>query len=223
MSGSTTFRRMTAGAPEPGTPGDDLVAAARGGDEAAFVALYRWLQPRMLRYLVLLSGTAAEDVAAETWTQVCRDLGRFDGGAAAFRAWVFRIARNRATDHARAERRRPAVPVPPEELPEPGRSPTASDEAEEAVGTREALALIATLPPDQAEAVLLRAVVGLDAVSAARVLGKRPGAVRMAAHRGLRTLAARLDATAARSQPERGEAHPGARDRSAGLGAVRVS
>jgi len=40
--------------------------------------------------------------------------------------------------------------------------------------------------------VLLRAVVGLDAASAAAVLGKRPGAVRTASSRGLRTLARRL-------------------------------
>ena len=53
--------------------------------------------------------------------------------------------------------------------------------------------LIATLPPDQAEAVLLRVVVGLDAASAGRVLGKRPGAVRTAAHRGLRRLAELLE------------------------------
>jgi len=50
--------------------------------------------------------------------------------------------------------------------------------------------------------VLLRVVVGLDAVTAAKVLGKRPGAVRVAAHRGLRTLAARLQ------QPETAEATP---------------
>ena len=49
---------------------------------------------------------------------------------------------------------------------------------------------------DQAEAVLLRAVVGLDAATAAEVLGKRPGAVRVAAHRGLRRLARILDAAA---------------------------
>jgi RNA polymerase sigma-70 factor (ECF subfamily) len=39
---------------------------------------------------------------------------------------------------------------------------------------------------------MLRAVIGLDAATAARVLGKRPGAVRTAAYRGLRTLARRL-------------------------------
>ncbi|MFE1783577.1 sigma factor-like helix-turn-helix DNA-binding protein, partial [Streptomyces sp. NPDC059506] len=56
------------------------------------------------------------------------------------------------------------------------------------------VALIAELPRDQAEAVLLRVVVGLDATSTARVLGKRSGAVRMAAHRGLKRLAGRLEA-----------------------------
>jgi RNA polymerase sigma-70 factor (ECF subfamily) len=51
------------------------------------------------------------------------------------------------------------------------------------------------LPSDQAEAVLLRAVVGLDADSAGKILGKRAGAVRTAAYRGLRALAKRLDQT----------------------------
>jgi len=41
--------------------------------------------------------------------------------------------------------------------------------------------------------VLLRTVLGLDAARAAAVLGKRPGAVRTAAHRGLRTLAHHLE------------------------------
>ena len=50
--------------------------------------------------------------------------------------------------------------------------------AADAIATRAAIQLISTLPRHQAEAVLLRVVVGLDAVAAGRVLGKRPGAVR---------------------------------------------
>jgi RNA polymerase sigma-70 factor (ECF subfamily) len=48
------------------------------------------------------------------------------------------------------------------------------------------------LPTQQAEAVLLRVVMGLDAETVGRILGKRPGAVRTAAYRGLRRLAALL-------------------------------
>ncbi|WP_276205808.1 sigma factor-like helix-turn-helix DNA-binding protein, partial [Streptomyces torulosus] len=51
------------------------------------------------------------------------------------------------------------------------------DQALESLSTVQALALVARLPRDQAEAVLLRVVVGLDGPAAARVLGKRPGAV----------------------------------------------
>jgi RNA polymerase sigma-70 factor (ECF subfamily) len=56
------------------------------------------------------------------------------------------------------------------------------------------MALIATLPPDQAEVVMLRVVAGLDVTEVARILGKRPGTVRVLAHRGLRRLAQRLAA-----------------------------
>lgn len=62
----------------------------------------------------------------------------------------------------------------------------------ESISTQWAIAQIARLPPDQAEAVLLRVVVALDGPAAARVLGKRPGAVRTAAYRGLRRLAEQL-------------------------------
>jgi RNA polymerase sigma-70 factor (ECF subfamily) len=62
----------------------------------------------------------------------------------------------------------------------------------EDISTEAALAFIATLPRDQAEIVILRVVVGLDAVQVARIVDKSPGAVRIAAHRGLRTLTSRL-------------------------------
>jgi RNA polymerase sigma-70 factor (ECF subfamily) len=48
----------------------------------------------------------------------------------------------------------------------------------------------ATPTPDPDGAVMLRVVAGLDVASTARILGKRPGAVRIATMRGLRRLAA---------------------------------
>lgn len=106
------------------------------------------------------------------------------GDADGVRGWTARIARNRALDHLRAAGRRPISAVGVEELLD---RPAGEDTAEEAVtalGTGRALAAIASLPRDQAEAVLLRVVMGLDAKSAAEVLGKRPGATRMATSRG---------------------------------------
>jgi RNA polymerase sigma-70 factor, ECF subfamily len=165
------------------------LAAAQAGDEAGFARLWRAYQPALLRYLRALVGSVAEDVASETWLQVARDVSGYRGDAAGFQVWLFRVARHRAIDDRRWVRRRP-----PEELVEPAgvpdtRAPDAWATAAENLDTEWAVALISTLPPDQAEAVLLRVVVGLDVAGTAQVLGKRAGAVRVATLRGLRRLA----------------------------------
>ncbi|MFJ8687472.1 RNA polymerase sigma factor [Micromonospora wenchangensis] len=188
---------------------DDLtgaVAAAQAGDEESFRILYRSLQPGLLRYLTALVGPDAEDVASETWLQIARDLSRFTGGE--FRAWAVTIARNRAMDHLRRQRRRPSLPVPVQALTDLAGDADTAERAGETIGTESALALIATLPPREAEAVLLRAVIGLDAETAGRVLGRRPGAVRTAAHRGLRRLAAMLERGDAPRSSDDGRATP---------------
>jgi RNA polymerase sigma-70 factor (ECF subfamily) len=169
------------------------VRAARGGDEAAFRLLYREVQPGLLRYLRGLVGDDAEDLASETWLQVARDIRSFRDEGAGFRGWAVTIARHRALDHVRRNQRRPVTGLPMELLDD---LPDGQDTADQAIrleATNATIAFIATLPPDQAEAVLLRVVVGLDAKAAAKVMGKRPGAVRTAAWRGLRTLARRLE------------------------------
>lgn len=170
---------------------DDDVVAAQAGDEAAFARLFRATQPGLLRYAYVLVGDAAEDICGEAWAQACRDLATFRGDLDGFRGWVTRIARNRAIDHQRARARRPAEPMPPWELDDDAGPVTSEDLAIDNISTVAALRAIASLPIEQAEAIMLRTVLGLDAKAAAAVLGKRPGAVRTAAYRGLRTLARR--------------------------------
>jgi RNA polymerase sigma-70 factor, ECF subfamily len=185
-----------AGSPSRQAAAVDLtsaVADAQRGDPDAFRALYRDTQPRLLRYLSALVGDDAEDVASEAWLQVARDLRGFRGDYDGFRGWVATIARHRAIDHLRRHSRRPATPVPVDELAGLSAPDDTAARALDAVSTDAAVRLIATLPADQAEAVLLRVVVGLDAESAGKVLGKRAGAVRTASYRGLRTLARRLE------------------------------
>jgi RNA polymerase sigma-70 factor (ECF subfamily) len=195
------------GSPVNETDLSRLTSAAQGGDQDAFRALYRLIQPGMLRYLWALVGDDAEDVASETWLQIARDFGGFTGDSG-FRAWVLTVARNRAMDHLRHLRRRPAVPTPLEQLPEITPISDASEQAAELMSTDAAIGLIATLPRDQAEAVLLRVVVGLDGPTAARVLGKRPGAVRTASYRGLRRLAERLDELGVYAHTSMGDIEP---------------
>ncbi|MEU5809032.1 MULTISPECIES: RNA polymerase sigma factor [unclassified Streptomyces] len=175
--------------------GDDAeltaaVLAAQDGDENAFRAVYRTVHPRLLGYVRTLVGDGdAEDVTSEAWLQIARDLDSFTGDADRFRGWAARVARNRALDHVRMRGRRPAIGGDETELTGRAADSDTAGEAMEALSTGRTMALIARLPQDQAEAVVLRVVVGLDAKSAAETLGKRPGAVRTAAHRGLKKLA----------------------------------
>jgi RNA polymerase sigma-70 factor (ECF subfamily) len=142
-----------------------------------------------LRYLRVHSGSGCEDVAAETWLQVVRDLSNFIGDADGFRAWLFTIARHRAIDAARASASRPLVLIP--DVPDTSHTAAAASaesEALERLSTERAVELVATLPAEQAEMVMLRVVAGLDVPVVARIVGKTPGAVRVAVHRGLRAL-----------------------------------
>jgi RNA polymerase sigma-70 factor (ECF subfamily) len=166
---------------------------ARAGDEAAFALLFRDLQPALIRYLRVMTRTAAEDLAAETWLDVVRGLARFSGDEAGFRSWIFTIARRRQIDALRSTARRPVevgteFADPGDRTPEDG----VAMAAEENSALENALTTIASLPPAQAEVVMLRAVAGLSVAEVSRVVGRRPGAVRILAHRGLRRLAEEL-------------------------------
>jgi RNA polymerase sigma-70 factor (ECF subfamily) len=173
----------------------EVLAAAQAGSESAFSQLWRDGNPALLRYLRVIAPDAAEDVAAETWLQVVRGLAGFRGDERAWRAWLFTTARRRSIDLGRRRSRRPEGPldeVPPGQLPV---SPDSSDLAIENISTRSAMALVAGLPPLQAEVIMLRVVAGLDTETVARLVGRSPGAVRVAAHRGLRRLAGILAGT----------------------------
>jgi RNA polymerase sigma-70 factor, ECF subfamily len=173
---------------------DEAVERMCAGDAEAFRTVYRSVQAPLLRYLEVLVGRDdAEDVASETWAQAIRDLHRFSGDADGFRAWITTIGRHRGLDLLRLRSRRIRADqdltgvdvVDPVDL---------EVRVAEVISTEAAIDVIRSLPRDQAEAVMLRAVMGLDAKTAGAVLGKRPGAVRSATQRGLRSLERALDA-----------------------------
>jgi RNA polymerase sigma-70 factor, ECF subfamily len=172
-----------------------VLSAAQEGSEAAFTRLWTDTNPVLLRYLRVITPETAEDVAAETWVQVVRGLRRFRGDEAAWRAWLFTTARRRMIDASRRRSRRREEPLDDVQAASLPITADAADLAIERLGTRAAIKLLAGLPPLQAEVILLRVVAGLDYEAVARLVGRSPGAVRVAAHRGLRRLAEILTET----------------------------
>jgi RNA polymerase sigma-70 factor, ECF subfamily len=160
-----------------------VLAAAKSGAEWAIAALYRELQPGLLRYLSAQAPADGDDLASEVWLAAAAGLGRFEGDEASFRRWLFTIAQRRLVDLRRQEARRRSLLSSLARAHERG---SLDSEAEAA------LILIAGLPPDQAEVVLLRIVGGLDTKDVAAIVGKKPGAVRVLQHRALKRLAEQL-------------------------------
>jgi RNA polymerase sigma-70 factor (ECF subfamily) len=150
-----------------------MIESARTGSPWALGALYRRFQPGLRRLLAVIAPHSADDIASDVWLHVAGSLARFRGDEGAFRAWLATTARRRVID---AHRRSGS------HAPRP-------DPASVAAMAR----VVAVLPPDQAEVVLMRVVDGLDVDEVARATGTRPGAVRSLQTRALRRLARQFD------------------------------
>ena len=173
---------------------EDIVVGARGGEPWAVSQLWRRFNPDLLRFLRGRAPGSVDDVASETWIRVGRAIVRFDGSEADFRAWFFTIARRALIDWQRKERRRATVAVEDPVFDAMTSHTDTANIAIERIATDAALRLVATLPADQADVVLLRVVAGLSADRVAAILGKSAGSVRVLQHRGLRRLAEQLAA-----------------------------
>lgn len=191
--GAPQTRISRPSSPEPSVDGDfaGVLCAARAGDDTALAGLWRDLQPALLRYLRSAEPSAAEDIASDTWLEVTRRLDRFSGTQGDFRGWLFTIARHRLIDARRRDARHRTAPVA--WLPDrAGNDDPAADVLTD-ISTRESIRLVAELPPEQAQAVRLRVLAGLDTERVAQLMGKQPGNVRVLSHRGLRSLARRYE------------------------------
>jgi RNA polymerase sigma-70 factor (ECF subfamily) len=179
---------------------EQTLARARAGDEGAFRELtdpYR-RELRLHIYRIVGSAQDAEDLLQETLLAAWRGLEQFQGRASV-RAWLYRIATNRALDALRASRRRPEDLQRMTEVPKPTRraepiwlepypdvllegirdeapGPEARYEAKEAI----ALAFIVGLQhlsPQQRAVLVLRDVLGFRAAEVAGMLDTTEHAV----------------------------------------------
>jgi len=167
-----------------------LVERSQGGDLDAFNALVLAYQGQVYNLCLRMLGfpQAAEDAAQEAFIAAYRAVPRFRGGR--FRAWLLRIAANACYDELRRRRSRPQVPLEaPADDERPRAELPASDEPLEQRAERLELARclqegLASLPPDQRLAVILRDVQGLAYEEVAEATGASLGTVKSRISRG---------------------------------------
>ncbi|RZU17126.1 RNA polymerase sigma-70 factor (ECF subfamily) [Streptomyces sp. BK239] len=176
-----------------------LVHRAVDGDEQATHDLLAHVHPLALRYcrtrLSRLPGDArhfVEDLAQEVCVAVLLALPRYKDTGRPFEAFVFAIAAHKVADLQRAAMRHPgSTAVPSDEMPErPDDSLGPEERALLSSDAEWAKKLLANLPENQRELLLLRIAVGLTAEETGQMLGMSPGAVRVAQHRALSRLRA---------------------------------
>lgn len=177
-----------------------MIRRAQEGDADALGHLWRTYQHLLLRYFRGKGMDEAEDLTSIVWVEVATSLPRFEGTEADFRRWLFTIAARRRIDEIRSSKRRELQTQ--RELGRAGsrHAPDAAADAERSASLDRAIAMVRTLPPDQAEAVLLRVVGDLSVADVAMIMGRREGHVRVLVHRGLKRLAGDIDVTKSRSR-----------------------
>ena len=166
-----------------------LVESAQRGSGDAAGDLLAQVRPAVLRYASARLGRrdVAEDVTQEVCLAVLTALPSYQDTGRPFRSFVFGIAAHKVADaHRAAYRSRDVVT---EDLPDaPDDAPGPEEMAVRSEDGRQAMALLAHLPDDQRELLLLRVAAGLSAEEVGGVLGMTPGAVRVAQHRALAKL-----------------------------------
>jgi RNA polymerase sigma-70 factor (ECF subfamily) len=158
-------------------------------DPDAWEALYKRLYAGLFGYAARrLGAERAADAVAEAMARAVAGIGRFEWKGAGLDAWIYGILRNVVADAQRSRAREARRRVPT--------SPMGHDPLDHVVETEEAVRVrraFADLPSADREVLELRVIGGLDANEIAAVLGKRPGAVRMAQSRALARLRRALE------------------------------
>lgn len=174
---------------QEGAQSADLLRRARGGDGRAFEHLAREAEVGLYRHVLRIVGTTsdAEDVVQDALLSAWKSLAAFQGGS--FRAWVFRIATNRAIDVIRARRRRGELPLePPDDAEVEWAEPAAQGTDLLEIASRgEALAVVEEalqqVPAEQRAALLLRDIEGFSYEEIAHITAAEVGTVKSRIHR----------------------------------------
>jgi len=152
--------RVTAGATEVGVISDvQLLALARESQRDALDALYAAYKSRIYTFLLrfLADPELADDVTQEAFTKAFSALPKLEPGTKIL-PWLYRVASNAAIDQVR--RRKRFIWIRIGVMQGTPHEPHAADESG-AIGEREHVqAVLRTLPPENAVALLLHALEG---------------------------------------------------------------
>jgi RNA polymerase sigma-70 factor, ECF subfamily len=165
-----------------------LVEAAKAGSGEDFGEIYERYLDRIYRFVLLRVGDrqTAEDLTSVTFLKAWDNLDRYEQRQFSFSAWLFRIARNTVIDHYRTRKQHVALDQPEHTPADQVRH--VAEQAEARVEAGLVLQAMGELTEAQQEVLYLKLIEDLSTKEVARLMGKRPGAIRALLMRALRAL-----------------------------------
>jgi RNA polymerase sigma-70 factor (ECF subfamily) len=164
-----------------------LVKQAQQGDRRAVAALYAEYQARVYRYITYRVGdpALAEDLTADVFTSMVRNIGQYEFRGRPFLAWLYTIAGNTCKMYYRRQNLAEFEPLPEEMID----SETNPEDAAHLLLTHERLlAAMPRLTESQRQVILLKFIEGLSNSEIAAILERTEGAIRILQHRALAAL-----------------------------------
>ena len=161
-----------------------LVRRMQAGESAALGEFYdRWFRVvNCLITRVLKVANDVEDVVEETFWQAWRQAGRYEPERGSVQTWLLTMARSRALDRLRANRRRREESIDGDDTPgfaTSAESPSdPSLDVEHSERRRMVVAALAELPPEQREALELGYFSGLSQTEIAERTGQPLGTIK---------------------------------------------
>ncbi|MGX1805221.1 RNA polymerase sigma factor [Nocardia sp. NPDC055321] len=169
-----------------GWPAEEIVAAARDGDEGAIVALVSGAHPHVRRFAFSLCASSqdAEDAAQDAMIVLYRKIGTLRA-TTALASWMFRIVRNECLRRVRDVGRRSERVI---ELA----AASAEDDVLGRLEVERVAAAISALPADQRRVLIMRDVQGLPGSVVAQSVGLSTAAMKSRLHRARAAVRAEL-------------------------------
>jgi len=172
-------------------PWQSLLEAARAGGEWAWTEIYYTYAPKVRGYAASQGVGDPDNLVGEVFLQAVRNLHSFAGNEDGFRSWLFTIAHRRMLDDRRRVHRRPEQ-LTAEPL-DRATAPAAEDLVLDGLGSDRLRAGLESLTTEQRSVLALRVIADLSVEEVARIVGKRPGAVKALQHRAIDRLRKTLE------------------------------
>ena len=170
-------------------PESELISLATAGNPDAFGALYEKYIDQIYNYIYYRTsdGKDAEDLCSRVFIRALHHIDRYEDRGYPFSAWLYRIAHNLVVNWYRDRERKDEISLN-DHYPPPALDGNVEERIEKDDEKDALLRVIAGLPEDRRELLILKHVEGLTNAEIGQIMDRTEGAIKALYHRTLESL-----------------------------------